>query len=56
MLDQHGQHIELQEWHRREDLKTQLWLRMTKREIYWKQLSRCQILMDEDNSIKYLHL
>jgi len=41
---------------RRKALQTQLWLWLTRKERYWKQMSRCKILKAGDRNTRYFHL
>jgi len=57
-VDHRAQLTELQDvdWHRREALQSQLRLWLSRKERYWKQMSRCKILQDGDKNTRYFHM
>jgi len=48
--------LEEEDWLRMDALRTQLWLWMTRKMRYWRQLSRCKILKEGDRNTKFFHL
>jgi len=44
------------EWRRMDALRSQLWLWMSRKERYWRQLSRCRIISEGDRNTKYFDL
>ena len=56
-LDMKAQEMELQEsdWCRRNALQSQLWLWMTRKERYWRQMSRCKLIKEGDKNTRYFH-
>ena len=57
-LDSKEQQLGLQEidFFRRKALQSQLWLWLTQKERYWKQMSRCKFLKKDDRNTRYFHL
>ena len=57
-LDEEAQKRNLDEceWARLDALRSQLWHWMIRKERYWRQLSRCKVMMEGDRNTKYFHL